>query len=141
MRIRDVALTLLAWLLLGWLLRDALYLAYDYLSSPLFKLSVHHPDLGPRLERLRIFAAMAAGLVACLVILTLARYRRARRALPAKQPPRLTIPEQAARLGVEESLVIEARGFKIAVVQVRDDGSISAIENAEICVPPNSGRG
>jgi poly-beta-1,6-N-acetyl-D-glucosamine biosynthesis protein PgaD len=136
MRVRDVVLTVLAWMVLGWLLRDALYLAYDYLRPPSFELTVHHPDLGPRLRQLRLFAAMAVGLVACLVLLTLGSYRRMRHAPLLRQPPMLTIAEQAAQIGVEESLAVEARRYKIAIIRLQDDGSISSIENAEICVPP-----
>jgi poly-beta-1,6-N-acetyl-D-glucosamine biosynthesis protein PgaD len=130
MRVRDVVLTLIAWVVLGWLLRDALYLAYDYLRPPLFELTARHPELIPGLERLSIFLAIAVGLVACLVLLTLGTHRRLRTAVLSLQPPSLSVAEQAARAGVEERVVTEARGFKIAIVAVREDGSISEIGEA-----------
>jgi hypothetical protein len=127
-RIRDVLLTVMAWILLGWILRDVLYLAYDYLRAPLFILTGRHPDIGQRLNRLHIFAAMSLALIACLCLMALIRRRRLRAMTYSPQPPPLTVAEQAAWAGMEESAVVHARGLKIAVVQA--DGTIFGKEAA-----------
>jgi poly-beta-1,6-N-acetyl-D-glucosamine biosynthesis protein PgaD len=130
MRIRDVVLTVLAWLFLGWLLRDPLYLAYDFLRPPFFELTASHPDAASRLERLRIFGVVSIGLVYCLSLLAIGSYRQLRSDACRAQPPLLTAGEQTARFGIDESLVAEARRYKIAVVQLREDGSIARIEES-----------
>ena len=67
MRARDVLLTIGAWLLIGYFLREGLYLAYDYFRAPIFELTTATaPDWGEIWGRLRGFVLLAAVLVAWL---------------------------------------------------------------------------
>ncbi len=63
--LRDALLTLAAWLLLGYLVRDAIILAWDYLRHPLFELSaVDPPDwetIQGHLRRYRPFIIVLVG--------------------------------------------------------------------------------
>jgi poly-beta-1,6-N-acetyl-D-glucosamine biosynthesis protein PgaD len=129
-RIRDVVLTLLAWFLLGRLLRDPIYVAYDYLRHPIFQLTTAQPlDVGVLWERLRYFALISVVLVTWLCLWALINRRRMILCpTGSPQPPALTVAEQAARAGIDEKKVNEAREFKVANVLFREDGAIAGFE-------------
>jgi hypothetical protein len=129
--IRDVLLTLLAWCALGWLLRGPIYVTYDYLRYPIFKLTTAQPlDVGLLWWRLRYFWIIAAGLIALLWVSGVMDRRRLRAAMPSPQPPPLTILEQAARFSVAESAVQAAREFRITNVQFQENGAIASFREA-----------
>jgi poly-beta-1,6-N-acetyl-D-glucosamine biosynthesis protein PgaD len=129
-RIRDVVLTLLAWFLLGRLLRDPIYVAYDYLRHPIFQLTTAQPlDIRALWERLRYFALISVVLVTWLCLWALINRRRLIRCpTHAPQPPELSLAEQAARAGIDEKKVNEAREFKVTNVHFREDGAIAGFE-------------
>ena len=60
--IRDVLGTFSAWLLLAWLLKDPIYVAYDFLRHPIFELTRAQPlDVGVLWWRLRYFWIASVG--------------------------------------------------------------------------------
>ncbi len=129
-KIRDVVLTLLAWFLLGRLLRDPIYVAYDYLRHPIFQLTTAQPlDIGVLWDRLRYFVLFSVGLVTWLCLWALINRRRLTRCpTGSPQPPVLTVAEQAARAGIDEKKLNEAREFKVTNVRFREDGAIAGFE-------------
>jgi hypothetical protein len=121
--------TLIAWGLLGFLLRDPLYVAYDYLRHPIFQLTTAEPlDVGILWWRLRYFWMISAGLIAWLSLWAAIDRRRLRASLSYPQPPPLTIGEQAARDGLDEESVREAQTFKVTNVRFNEDESIAGFE-------------
>jgi hypothetical protein len=109
-RIRDIVLTLLAWILLAWLIRDSIYVVYDYMRPPIFELSTATlPDLGIIWERLRYFVFISIALILALALTAVIDRHRLLAATRTPQPALLTTAEQAARVGIEEKIVQEAR--------------------------------
>jgi poly-beta-1,6-N-acetyl-D-glucosamine biosynthesis protein PgaD len=130
---RDILLTLVAWAALGWLLRDPIYVAYDYfLIHPIFELTHAKPlDIGAVWSRLWYFVVIAAGLITWWWLWGAIRIRRRM----APQPPALALEEQAAWAGLDAKIVSEARKFKVTNVRFNEDGSISGFEEV-IPKPP-----
>lgn len=117
-RLRDVALTLLAWATLFWLLRDAAALAWDFVRAPLFELSERaSPDWADLRQRLRPFTIVSTVLVAWLIYWALVRRRRIQAVPPAPQPPVLAAAEQAAPLGLDPAAIERWREWRVAVVE------------------------
>lgn len=97
--IRDTTLTLCAWMLLGYLLRDFIYLSWDYLSHPIFELTASTaPDWQALWLRLRPFAGYGAVLVAWLLFWGIASRKTLSASKPKPQPPALTTDEHAYSL-------------------------------------------
>jgi hypothetical protein len=117
-RVRDVVLTLAAWLLLLWAMRYGLALAVDYLRRPMFEFSRMAPpdwsELGHRLEPfLGFIAALAHG--------------RAMRVTggPATAPSHpLPVPpcEPVASFGMTAQDVEAWCDARVIVVDLADDG-------------------
>lgn len=122
-RARDVALTLLAWGVLVWLLRDSLALAGDWLRAPMFTLTDAAP---PDWARLRAefapFAFFSAALVAWLVFWALVRRRRIRALPPSPQPPALPAADEARALGLDAAELAQWRSWRTVVVEFDEAG-------------------
>jgi poly-beta-1,6-N-acetyl-D-glucosamine biosynthesis protein PgaD len=117
-RARDVALTLLVWATLVWLLRDAIDLAADWLRAPMFVLTeAAPPDWAALRARLRPFAVVSAALVAWLVYWALVRRRRIQAVPPSPQPPVLDAAEEARALGLDPAGIARWREWRVAVVE------------------------
>lgn len=133
MVVRDVVLTLLAWILLGWLIRDALYLVYDFFRYPIFALTTAQPpDFALLWSRLRYFVILSASLILVLSLWAFVNRNRLKAATNYPPPRVLPIAEQAARFGIAESAVGEARAFKITLVKFREDGTIAGFESGPL---------
>ena len=117
MRVRDVLLTLGAWLFIGYFLREGLYLAYDYLRAPIFELTTARaPDWGEIWGRLRGFVLLAAALVAWITFWALDSRARLQ-ATRSPQPLPLQDSSHAARVGLREA---ELSAWRLAKVQTVD---------------------
>lgn len=131
--IRDVLLTLLAWSLLAWMLRDPIFVAYDYLRPPTFKLAAARPlDMSLLWLRLEIFLAIAGALIGVLFVSGVIDRHRLRAAKHYPQPAALTISEQARHFKVEDQNLEEAHNRRIINVHFQEDGSISSLESADV---------
>jgi poly-beta-1,6-N-acetyl-D-glucosamine biosynthesis protein PgaD len=130
-RVRDVLLTLAAWAVLAWLLRDAMVLAWDYLRAPFFELTKAAPPDWPALwARLRPFAVVSAALVAWLVYWALVRRRRIQALPPSPQPPALHVAQEARALGLDPAEVARWREWRVAVVEFDAAGRPTAAREA-----------
>src|SRR4051812_9933463 len=112
-RFRDTFLTLLAWFILAWLLRDLIHLVYDFLRPPRFELTIAAPDFGALWERLQYFVMMSTVLVVWLALRAASDRRRRLSAGRVPQPRSLTIGEEARWAGVDEKAVGDGRSRKV----------------------------
>jgi hypothetical protein len=108
-----------------------MYLTYDYLRHPVFELTTAQPpDFVMIWGRLQYFVLISVALVALLSLWALIDRRRLLAVTRTPQPAPLAIAEQAARAGINEKIVSEARKFKVTNVRFNEDGSISGFEEA-----------
>ena len=144
-RLRDVVLTLLAWLLLAWLMRETLDLASNYLSYPMFEFTDSDPpDWLELWSRLQPFSKFIAALVLWLLFWALVRSRRMRTTLPEPQPAPLALGEHAAMFGLQAQDATRWPVARILVVHFRADGGVShadvsLTDTASDALPPNGG--
>ena len=124
MRVRDVLLTLGAWLLIGYFLREGLYLAYDYFRAPIFELTTAPaPDWGEIWGRLRGFVLLAATLVTWIAFWALDSRARLQ-ATHSPQPAPLDDYSFAARVGVSEAELAAHRLAKVQTVDIDPAGRV-----------------
>ena len=118
MHVRDVLLTLGAWLLIGYFLREGLYLAYDYVRAPIFELTTAAaPDWSEVWGRLRGFVLIAATLVVWLTFWALDSRARLQ-ATHSPQPAPLLDSSHAAHFGLTEAELAAGRLAKVQTVDI-----------------------
>jgi poly-beta-1,6-N-acetyl-D-glucosamine biosynthesis protein PgaD len=133
-RVRDFALTLLAWAALAYLLRDAIALLVDYLSAPLFELTHAQPPQWREIGRhMRPFLSLAGMLVCWLAIWSLLRRKRMRAVPPSPQPAPLPDAEHAVAFGVDPLELDAWREHRIVVVNFDAGDRISGV--TQVAVP------
>jgi hypothetical protein len=132
MQIRDVLLTLGAWLIIGYFLREGLYLGYDYLRAPMFELTTATaPDWGEIWGRLRGFVLLAATLVSWLTFWALDSRARLQ-ATHSPQPAPLSDRTHAARVGLSEAELASWRLAKLQTVDIDPAGQVITRRNERI---------
>ena len=125
MWVRDVLLTLGAWLFIGYLLRKGLYLAYDYFRAPIFELTTATaPNWGEIWGRLRGFVLLAAGLVAWITFWAFDSRARLQ-ATHSPQPAPLTDASHAAHFGMTEAELAVARLAKVQILEIDPAGKVT----------------
>ncbi len=128
-RIRDDILTLCAWGMLGFMLRDALYLTWDYLRYPIFQLtSATPPDWLELWHRLEGYALFIAVLMAWLLVW--GHYRRATLAATGYQPQPAALPpdEHARSLGLRPEDVVTWQAERSLVANFNPEGAIVSMD-------------
>jgi len=122
-RLRDIALTLLAWATLVYLLRESIALAWDYLRAPMFTLeNVPPPDWRGLLRELEPYGRFTGWLVGWLIFWGLWRRKRIRALPPSPQPPELPVESEATALDLDPGDVERWREWRVAVVEFDDAG-------------------
>ena len=125
-RLRDVLLTLLAWLALAQLLHQGLYLVWDYFSDPIFELTrTVAPDWPTLWTFLRPFILLILALVLWLTFWGWTRRRYLSRTLDPQLPPPLSLSEHAAHFGHDAETVEAWRRHRVVVVSVDAGNRIS----------------
>ena len=120
---RDVVLTLLAWMVLGWMLKDAILLVADWLFDPIFELTRQDaPDWARIWRRLKPFAAGAAVLSAWLSFWAAWRRKTLSKQFDPAQPPALAIAEQAGAFGLADAEVRKWRDWRVMTVHIDEAG-------------------
>jgi poly-beta-1,6-N-acetyl-D-glucosamine biosynthesis protein PgaD len=125
-RVRDVVLTLLAWVVLAWVLREGLELTIDYFSPPRFEFTnFSPPNLLELVSRLAGFLYFIAALFAWLIFWAVVRGPRLRLSAPAVQPPGLTLPDHAADFELAADAIAPWRDARVLVVHFDSQGRLS----------------
>jgi hypothetical protein len=125
MRGRDVLLTLGAWLLIGYFLREGLYLAYDYLRAPIFELTTARaPDWGEIWGRLRGFVLLAVGLVAWITFWAFDSRARLQ-ATHSPQPAPLPDASHGVHFGLTDAELAAWRLAKVQTVDIDPAGQVT----------------
>lgn len=128
-RLRDVVLTLLAWALLGYLMRETLDLLQDYLRHPIFEFSsAAPPDWRELWGRLRPFSYFVVALTVWLLFWALVRGRHMRATVPVPQPAPLAQAVHAAAFGLTEDAVARWLEARVLVVHFDAGGRLSHAE-------------
>ena len=130
LRLRDFALTALAWALLAYLMRETLDLAHDYLRYPMFEFTnAEPPDWAELWGRLQPFWRFIAALTVWLLAWALVRGRRMRATAPEPQPPPLELAAHGACFGIDESALVQWRDARVLTVHFDGAGAISHAES------------
>lgn len=122
---RDVALTLLMWGLLGFILYTEMELivnAVQYLAR--VPDVVVDAQLALFWRRMQPLLWLMAALVSMLAVATLLSRDRRERALKAAPPPPLPESALAERAGLSEAALAEARSHRIVVVHMDAHGAL-----------------
>lgn len=126
-RVRDTVLTLAAWAMLGYLLRDVLHLLWDYFRHPIFELTTATPpDWAALWGRLRRYALFIAALMAWLVYWGHKRRKTLAATAPQPQPPALRVEAHARTFFLDAEEVLRWRAAHRLVVNFEDDGRIAS---------------
>ncbi|HSW82647.1 MAG TPA: PgaD family protein [Usitatibacter sp.] len=124
-RVRDLVLTVAAWVLLAYWVRGALLLIWDWLSYPFFELSTYPaPDWSRIWSTLAPFLAISALLAAWLVFWAARRRTILTRRRSVAQPSPLDPEMHAARFGLRASDALALREARIATVRFDANGTI-----------------
>lgn len=128
-RMRDVLLTVGAWLIILFTLHNLLWLIYDYLSDPIFELSASEPLNWSQIwQRVSRFVYVALGLVSWICFLAISRRNIINSTKYIKAfPPAVEIQELEVGLGVLPAEVEHWHELRSVQVFVNDDNRVCKI--------------
>ena len=122
-KVRDIALTLLMWVLFAIMLETEFELFFGHYLQRLglgdFDSEGRWPEF---FQALRPFVQVALVLVSLLLVAGLLTLRRVARGRRLPQPAPLTAGDEARRVGMDEAGLIAARELRIVVVHIEPDG-------------------
>jgi poly-beta-1,6-N-acetyl-D-glucosamine biosynthesis protein PgaD len=122
-KVRDIALTLLMWLLFAILLETEFEMFFGHYLQ---RLGLGDFDSEGRwlefFQALRPFIQVALVLVSLLLVAGLLTLRRVARGRKLPQPAPLTAGDEARRVGMDEAELIAARELRVVVVHIDADG-------------------
>lgn len=129
-RLRDTLLTAGAWLLLAYLLRDFFSLAWDYLSNPIFELTVTTaPDWHEIWLRLKPYAFYIGTLIAWLLYWGHVLRHHLADASHKPQPQNLPVAEHALSFNLQATQLSEWQSKRSMVASFDDKGSITSVKD------------
>jgi len=130
--VRDLLLTVSAWLVIVQSMRYVFDLLYDYLSAPIFKLTrTRVPTLLEIWTPLKSFVLVAVFLVIWLAVWAFYGTTRLRKAR-SSQPAPLPISEHANYLGLKPDELARWRTYRIAVVNFDADNRIAGVSRRDL---------
>jgi poly-beta-1,6-N-acetyl-D-glucosamine biosynthesis protein PgaD len=130
--VRDLLLTVAAWLVIAQSMRYVFHLLYDYLSAPIFKLThTKAPMLVEVWTPLKAFVLVAVFLVIWLAVWAFYGTTRLRKAR-SSQPVPLPISEHANYLGLKPDELSRWRTYRIAVVAFDADNRIAGVSRRDL---------
>jgi len=122
-KVRDVALTLMMWVVFAIMLETEFELFFGHYLN---RLGLGEFDTEGRwlefFHALRPFVQLALVLVTLLLVAALLTLRRIRRARALSQPAPLELAAEARRVGMAEAELIAARELRVVVVHIEPDG-------------------
>jgi len=112
MSLRDVLLTLVAWAIIAYFLRKALYLGYDYLRYPYFQLVNAKAPNWPLIWRdLRKFVVFAVCMVVWLTFWAIYWRKKLKTSSMVPQPDPLSLREHAESIGLTEAQLVQCKSY------------------------------
>jgi poly-beta-1,6-N-acetyl-D-glucosamine biosynthesis protein PgaD len=130
--VRDLLLTVSAWLVIVQSMRYVFDLLYDYLSAPIFKLTrTRVPTLLEIWTPLKAFVLVAVFLVIWLAVWAFYGTRRLRKA-GSSQPAPLPISEHANYLGLKPDELALWKTYRIAVVTFDAHNRIAEVSRRDL---------
>ncbi len=116
-RARDWVITLLAWLVLAFLLRLGFLLLWDYFSYPIFELTrMKALDWQLIWDRLSPFLYVILGLVTWIIAWGVGRRAQLRQTFDRRVVPPLSLGEHAASLALDSREIERWRQWRIVTV-------------------------
>jgi poly-beta-1,6-N-acetyl-D-glucosamine biosynthesis protein PgaD len=128
-RVRDDILTVGAWGMLGYMLRDALYFIWDYLRYPIFELTnARAPDWLALWQEMELYAVIIAALMTWSLVW--GHYRRDTLAAREHrtQPAALPVEEHARALGLRPEDVLAWQAERSLVANFSPEGAIVSMD-------------
>jgi poly-beta-1,6-N-acetyl-D-glucosamine biosynthesis protein PgaD len=127
--VRDTVITLVAWAVMAFLLRDLIRLAIDYFDYPFFRLTdVAPPDMALVWSKLRPYTEVIVFLMAWLLVSVLVLRRKARGRRIRPQPEALTIAEHADAFGLDRLTVSIWQHQRILVLRLSPEGHLESVQ-------------
>ena len=121
---RDVLLTLGAWLVIAYFFRHGIARVFDYFSPPMFEFTRTSPaDWAYRWEKLRLFVAVAAGLVSWIAFWAFDSRARMR-SNSSPQPAPLEADAHARQFGLTAGDLEAFRSARIQTVDIDADQQV-----------------
>jgi hypothetical protein len=122
-KVRDIALTLLMWVLFAIMLETEFELFFGHYLQRLGLGDFNSEGRWPEFfDALRPFVQVALVLVSLLLVAGLLTLRRVARGRMLPQPAPLTAGDEARRVGMDEAELIAARELRVVVVHIDGDG-------------------
>ena len=122
-KVRDIALTLLMWVLFAIMLETEFELFFGHYLERLGLGDFNSEGRWPEFfDALRPFVQVALVLVSLLLVAGLLTLRRVARGRMLPQPAPLTAGDEARRVGMDEAELIAARELRVVVVHIDADG-------------------
>ena len=126
--VRDTALTLFAWIMLAYLMRDLIELTWDYLRYPIFELTASSaPDWHMLWRELQTYTRYIAELTAWLLFWGIARRKILSASTPQPQPPALTTEEHASTLKLNVQDLRAWQCGRNQIVHFDENGNITNV--------------
>jgi len=127
-RVRDIVLTLAAWAVFLYMLRNAIAIVIDYFSNPIFKLTKTNPPTWAQFwEHMDAFVKCSAGAVVWLTFWGIIQRHQLRLAIHATPPHPLPLEKHAASFQLDPASVEQWRELKIALVQFDASNRIASV--------------
>lgn len=128
-RLRDLLLTILAWVIVATLLWELFDFLEDYFSDPIFTIRrIHALDWGTFIQRASVFTMIGTVLLVWLLFRGLSRRKHLKHHKTKKKVKPLSLSEHGKDFGVSEQSIEDWRRNKIAVVYFDANSKIERIE-------------
>ena len=115
MRVRDILLTLSAWLIVAHFMREALHMGYEYLWH--FEvINAKPPNWRAMWDNLHGFLFLAACLILWLTFWAISSRKRLRSASMMPQPDALSLREHAESIGLTEAQLMQCKSYVTTTV-------------------------
>lgn len=117
MALRDVVITLVAWMIIAYFLRRGLYLTYDYLRYPYFELvNAKAPNWPLIWLDLRKFVIFAVCMVLWLTFWAIYSRKKLRKSSMVPQPAPLSLHKHAISVGLSDEQLAGCKSSVITTV-------------------------
>jgi poly-beta-1,6-N-acetyl-D-glucosamine biosynthesis protein PgaD len=132
-RVRDMVLTALAWLVMGWMLRHFIHLGWDYARYPVLKtMDAQSPDWNTLWVRILPYLILSAMLITSVWIYGYLHRNLMRNQKTRAQPEALPLDEHAEKVGLDSSTITTWRSWPVITIQHdKDDRITGAYQNSE----------